>query len=95
MNAPCVDIGYLKSGTIVWGVFAPATDLAPGALAGDYGGAAGGAGVSANVLFGGFDKSIALQPVSFQGSTGFNVAAGIAAVSLKYSAAGSKRVGAK
>jgi hypothetical protein len=83
-----VDIGYLQSGIIVWGVIAPTADLAPGALAGDYGGAAGGAsvgvGVDANVLFGGFNRSIALQPVSFEGDKGLNVAAGIAAVSLQY-----------
>jgi hypothetical protein len=83
-----VDIGYLQSGIIVWGVVAPTADLAPGALAGDYGGAAGGAsvgvGVDANVLFGGFNRSIALQPVSFEGDKGINVAAGIAAVSLQY-----------
>ncbi|MGE5148227.1 MAG: DUF992 domain-containing protein, partial [Candidatus Eiseniibacteriota bacterium] len=29
-----VDIGYLKSGVIIWAVFAPTTNLAPGALAG-------------------------------------------------------------
>jgi Protein of unknown function (DUF992) len=34
------------------------------------------------VLVGGSSNSIALQPVSFEGSTGLNVAAGIAEVSL-------------
>jgi hypothetical protein len=81
-----VDIGYLQGGVIVWGVLAPTTTLAAGALAGDYGGATGGAsvgvGVDANVLVGGFDKSITLQPVSVGGDKGLNVAAGIAAVSL-------------
>jgi hypothetical protein len=83
-----VDIGYLQSGVIVWGVIAPTASLAPGALAGNYGGAAGGAsvgvGVDANVLFGGFRSSIALQPVSVEGDKGINVAAGVAAVSLRY-----------
>ena len=83
-----VDIGYLQNGVIVWGVIAPTASLAPGALAGGYGGVAGGAsvgvGVDANVLIGGFDKSITLQPVSFEGDKGVNVAAGIAAVSLTY-----------
>ena len=81
-----VDIGYLQGGVIVWGVLAPTTTLAAGALGGDYGGAAGGAsvgvGVDANVLFGGFNKSITLQPVSVEGDKGLNVAAGIAAVTL-------------
>jgi len=83
-----VDIGYLQAGVIVWGVVAPTDTLAAGALAGDYGGAAAGAsvgvGADANVLFGGFNRSIALQPISFEGDKGVNVAAGIAAVSLHY-----------
>jgi hypothetical protein len=83
-----VDIGYLQNGVIVWGVIAPTTSIAPGALAGGYGGVAGGAsigvGVDANALIGGFNKSITLQPVSFEGDKGVNVAAGIAAVSLTY-----------
>jgi len=81
-----VDIGYLQGGVIVWGVVAPTADLKAGALAGDYGGATGGAsvgvGATANVLIGGFNRSIALQPVSVEGDKGLNVAAGIAAVTL-------------
>lgn len=81
-----VDIGYLQGGVIVWGVLAPTTDLKPGALAGDYGGATGGAsvgvGAAANVLVGGFDRSITLQPVSVEGDKGLNVAAGIASITL-------------
>ena len=55
-------------------------------LAGDYGGVTGsatiGAGLGANVLVGGSGNTIALQPVSFQGSTGLNVAAGIGGITL-------------
>lgn len=83
-----IDIGYVQSGVIAWGVIAPTSNLAPGALAGDYGGVTGGAsvgvGIDANVLLGGFDKSISLQPVSIEGNTGLNVAAGIASMSLNY-----------
>jgi hypothetical protein len=83
-----VDIGYLQGGVIVWGVLAPTTDLKAGALAGDYGGATGGAsvgvGVDANVLVGGFNRSITLQPVSVEGDKGLNVAAGIASIALHY-----------
>jgi hypothetical protein len=82
------DIGYLKSAVIVWAVAATTNDLHAGALAGEYGGATAsislGAGAGANVLVGGFKKSIALQPVSFEGQTGLNVAAGVAALNLKY-----------
>jgi hypothetical protein len=82
------DIGYLKSAVIVWAVAATTKDLRPGALQGNYGGATAsislGVGAGANVLVGGFDKSIALQPVSFEGQNGLNVAAGVAALNLKY-----------
>jgi len=83
-----VDIGYTKGGVLVWDVIAPASDVRPGALEGNYGGVSAsatvGAGIGANVLIGGFDKSIALQPVSIEGNTGLNVAAGIGALSLKH-----------
>jgi len=83
-----VDIGYLQSGVIVWGVFAPTTDLGAGALSGDYGGATGGAsvgvGADANVLVGGSTREISLQPLSLEGDKGLNVAAGIASVTLRY-----------
>jgi hypothetical protein len=82
-----VDIGYTDGGVLVWGVFAPSSDVRAGALQGDYAGATGqatiGVGLGANVLIGGLDKSIALQPLSVEGSKGLNVAAGIGAISLK------------
>ena len=82
------DIGYLSSGVIIWAVLAPTTNLGQGALAGHYGGAtasaAVGVGAGANVLVGGFNSSIALQPVSIEGQNGLNVAAGVAAMSLTF-----------
>jgi hypothetical protein len=84
-----VDIGYTEGGVLVWGVFAPASDVREGALQGDYAGASAsatvGVGVGANVLVGGLDKSIALQPLSVEGNKGLNVAAGIGAISLRSS----------
>lgn len=86
-----VDIGYTDGGVLVWGVFAPSSDIRAGALDGDYVGATAnatvGVGVGANVLIGGGDKSIALQPLSVEGNTGLNVAAGIGAISLHAEAA--------
>jgi hypothetical protein len=83
-----VDLGYTQSGVIAWGVFAPSSTMNPGALSGSYAGATAGAsvgvGLGANVLVGGFKKSIALQPVSIEGMTGLNVAAGIGAITLHY-----------
>ena len=82
-----VDIGYTQGGVLVWGVFAPTTNLAPGALAGSYGGATAsatvGVGAGANVLVGGSNRTISLQPVSIEGNTGLNVAAGIGAITLR------------
>ena len=83
-----VDIGYTQGGVLVWGVFAPTANLAPGALSGNYVGATGsatvGVGAGANVLVGGSNRTISLQPVSIEGNTGLNVAAGIGAMSLRY-----------
>ena len=82
------DIGYLSSAVMIWAVLAPTTNLGQGALAGTYAGAtasaAVGVGAGANVLVGGFNHSIALQPVSIEGQNGLNVAAGIGALSLKF-----------
>ncbi len=83
-----VDLGYTSSAVIIWDVVAPNTGMERGALAGDYAGAqasvAVGGGVGANVLVGGLHRSIALQPVSIQGETGLNVAAGIGAIKLRF-----------
>jgi len=54
----------------------------PARLPGDYVGATVGGGVGANVLVGGSGQSISLQPVSIEGNTGINVAAGIGAITL-------------
>ena len=81
-----VDIGFTQGGVLVWVVFAPTAQLRPGDLAGTYGGATAGAtvgvGGSVNALIGGNGNSISLQPISFQGNTGLNVAAGIASMTL-------------
>ena len=83
-----VDVGYTSSAVIIWEVFAPNSGVKRGALQGGYGGATAsasvGVGAGANVLVGGFDRSITLQPLSISGSTGLNLAAGIGAMSLKY-----------
>jgi di/tricarboxylate transporter len=81
-----VDVGYQDGGVLVWGVIAPTSDMRKGALGGNYAGATAsatvGIGLGANVLVGGLDKSIALQPVSIEGNKGLNLAAGIGAVDL-------------
>lgn len=83
-----VDLGYSEGGVMIWVVVAPTSDVGPDALEGEYGGASAGVSVgiggSANVLIGGLDKSIALQPLSLEGHKGLNIAAGIAGLELKY-----------
>jgi hypothetical protein len=80
-----IDIGITGKGVMSWAVFAPGK-VGRGALAGRYAGATAEAtvavGLGANVLVGGSNKSIALQPISVQAQTGLNVAAGIAALRL-------------
>ncbi len=81
------DIGYRAAGRMIWAVIMPTGDVGPGALAGSYGGATAsataGVGIGANALFGGSHDSISLQPLSIEGSTGLNVAAGVAGISLR------------
>jgi len=81
-----LDVGGTGGAVLVWAVFAPASSVAPGALEGRYFGVSAevtpGVGVGANVLVGGFDRSINLQPISIQGQVGANVAAGIAGMRL-------------
>ena len=81
-----VDLGYYADTVIGWFVVAPTQNLEPGALAGTYVGATAsatvGAGMGGNVLFGG-GRSIALQPVSLQASTGLNAAVGVAMLRLQ------------
>ena len=82
-----LDLGYVNSGELVWGVVAPATSVAPGALSGHYAGATAGAtlgvGGDVHVLVGGLDHSFALQPISVQGNSGIDLAAGIGALQLQ------------
>jgi hypothetical protein len=81
-----VDIGATSASQMVWAVFA-AGSPAPGALAGDYAGATAEAtfavGLGANVLVGGSNHSIALQPLSVTGQTGLNIAGGVAVLQLR------------
>ena len=83
-----VDIGYQKGGVMAWAVLSPTTELVPGSLAGSYGGATAGGSVgvggNANVLVGGSNQTISLQPLSIEGTTGLNIAAGVAAIDLTY-----------
>ncbi len=83
-----LDVGATRRGVVLWSVFAPTNHPLHGALAGDYVGASGevtaGAGVGANALIGGFDRSISLQPISVGSQEGVNFALGVADLSLRH-----------
>src|SRR6516164_3129931 len=88
LNTVGIDIGIVGTGGLAWGVLAPTQGVPAGALAGTYVGASGdiavGAGVGANVLVGGSNRSFALQPLSVEGSVAMDVTLGLAALQLRY-----------
>jgi hypothetical protein len=83
-----LDIGATGGGVMVWAVFTD-TVAPPGAgfLAGDYFGATGqvtvAAGLGANVLIGGSNRTVALQPLSVDTTVGLNFALGVAELHLR------------
>jgi hypothetical protein len=80
-----LDLGVTSGGVMVWAVFTR-TVAGPGFLAGDYVGASGeatlAAGLGANVLIGGSNRTVTLQPLSVGSQTGLNLAVGVAALHL-------------
>jgi hypothetical protein len=80
-----LDVGFTTGGKIAWAVYAPSRRVR-GALAGVYGGASAEAtvsgGVGANVLIGGFEHSITLQPLSIGSQTGFDLAVAVSGLKL-------------
>ncbi len=81
-----LDIGATQGGVLTWAVLSQGS-LAPGSLAGNYVGASAeatlGAGMGANVLVGGSNRSIALQPLSVSGQVGVNFALGVGDFELR------------
>ena len=90
-----LDIGATSGGQMAWAVFAPTT-LPRAALAGTFTGATAGgtvgAGASANVLVGGPDRRVIMQPVSVQAQTGVNIAAGVSTMELRPATAPARRM---
>jgi hypothetical protein len=87
LNMLGLNVGVSAGGVLGWAVYAPTSGAAPGALAGEYIGASGdiglGGGVGANVLVGGSGRTIALQPLSLEGSVSINAALGVSALHLR------------
>lgn len=82
-----LDIGVTSGSRLLWVVFSAGPRVKRGTLAGTYVGASGdasfGFGAGANVLVGGFNRSISLQPLSIQGQTGVNLAVGVSRLTLR------------
>jgi len=82
-----LDLGITDQTKLTWAVNAPNTRVGRGDLAGSYGGvganASVGIGGGGNFLVGGPANAYALQPISLQGQTGLNVAAGVASIELE------------
>jgi len=87
INRIGLDLGVTAGGAMGWAVLTSAEVPVQGGLAGTYVGASGdislGVGVGANVMFGGSNKSVALQPISVEGQVGVNLALGIANLQLR------------
>jgi hypothetical protein len=81
-----VDIGAIGRSTMQWRVFGPYARAPLGALNGRYTGLAAGAAISlggsGNLLIGGPDRSVTLQPLTVQARRGINLAAGVTAFDL-------------
>ena len=78
--------GVTRDEVLLWRVYAPTSRVDSKALRGNYAGAHAGAaifvGLGANILVGGSDRTIMLQPVSVEAKTGFNFALAGSAFSL-------------
>lgn len=89
-----VDIGATRRARMIWAVYAP-TNYSRYGLAGKYiGGTAEatiGAGIGANVLVGGSENTISLQPLSISAQRGLNIAAGVGALELHPAGSSSRR----
>ena len=82
-----LDLGFTAGGQMAWAVLVSAEVPVRGGLAGTYVGGSGdialGIGVGANLLIGGNNQSVALQPISIEGQVGLNLALGIASLQLR------------
>jgi len=82
-----VDLGVTGRNVLVWTVLAPSRGVKSSDLDGNYVGVSGsvalGLGVGGNVLVGGSQNTVALQPVSVEGQTGVNIALGVGDLRLR------------
>jgi hypothetical protein len=83
-----LDVGATAGGVMTWAVLTRTRGQRRGALAGHYVGLSGeasvGLGGGAKALIGGTRRAMVLQPVSFVGQVGVNVAIGVAGLTLRF-----------
>lgn len=83
-----IDLSKTDEETIRWAVFAPAEKDEFGRLAGEYAGVSAdialGVGVGGKALVGGFEDSIALQPLSATTQEGIGIALGVENMTLTH-----------
>ena len=81
-----LDVGVTGSNMLFWTVFAPTRAISPSDLDGRFVGVSGSIAVvvggAANVLLGGSNRTIMLQPLSLEGQTGVNLAVGVGSIDL-------------
>lgn len=81
-----LDIGVKGPSTLIWSVLG-SSDLEHEALLGTYAGISAEAAIAigggANVLVGGSNQSVVLQPLSLEGQTGVNLAVGVSEMTLR------------
>lgn len=81
-----LDLNISAGGVLIWAVHAHNRRLYPGDLRGTYTGASGnialGLGVGGNVLIGGSNNTVALQPLSGEGNVGVGLSVGVGQLHL-------------
>lgn len=88
INRYGVDIGVTDNGKMSWLVFAPTEqEFSEGGLNGTYRGVSAeatvGVGAGANIMTGGSENTLALQPISLNTQTGINLAVGVGEIELQ------------
>jgi hypothetical protein len=88
INRYGLDVGATTNGQMSWLVLAPTEqEYSEGGLNGTYGGVSAeatfGVGLGANVMTGGSENTLALQPVSVTTSQGINFAIGVGSIELQ------------
>jgi len=82
-----LDLGITAGGQMAWAVLMSSQVPTRSGLTGTYVGGSGdialGIGVGANLLIGGNNASVALQPLSVEGQVGLNLALGVASLQLR------------